>query len=71
MKTSREIKYYSAPMGYICTIPKGTPVVPARNLPDKMRAFWAKRWEGMNEQAESYYRNYGFLLYPNELENDN
>ena len=68
MKTKRDIQYYSN-MGYVCTIPKGTPVKQARNLPDDMFAFWCEKWDDMNEIAESYYRNYGFLLYANEVEN--
>ena len=69
MKTIRELKFYSAPYGYIATIPKGTPVIPASNLPRKDH-FWAEEWQGMTEVASSWQRNYGFLIAPNEVENE-
>jgi hypothetical protein len=68
MKTKRDIQYYSVPMGYVCTIPKGTQVKPAKNLPDNMLGFWAEKWPEMSELAESYYRNYGFLVYSDDVE---
>ena len=61
MKVVKEdISYKASPYGYIATIPKGTPVKPATNLPDG--GYWAEDWEGMDEKASSWSRNYGFHL---------
>jgi len=65
MKTKKEIKYPAAWVGYI-TIPKGTPVILATNLPYK--AYWCEPWEGMTDEQESWQRNYGFLIQPYEVE---
>ena len=68
MRTKKEIRYKSAPYGHIAIIPKGTPVIPADNLPQG--GYWAEPWSGMNEQEESWQRNYGFHLTDEEVEND-
>jgi hypothetical protein len=60
VKTSRDIAYRSAPYGWIATIPAGTPIERADNLPDG--GYWAMEWPGMTDQQESYFRNYGFHL---------
>lgn len=48
-------------------VPKGTIVDAADNLPETGR-YWARRWEGMGEVAESWHRNYGFMLMEHEVE---
>ena len=59
-RTSHAIEY-SLPMGGKVTIPAGTPVEPASNLPDSSPIkYWVKPWQGMDEYAESHERNYGF-----------
>jgi hypothetical protein len=60
-RVKNDIRYTTAPYGYIATIPAGTPVIPATNLP-KPGQYWAEPWEGMSDQAESWHRTYGFLL---------
>lgn len=59
--TKHVIDYKSAPYGHITIIPAGTPVVSASNLPAK-GLYWAEPWNGMNEQEQSWQRNYGFLV---------
>src|SRR5512147_1058118 len=56
--TKAWIDYQSAPYGKIAYIPAGIPVEPATNLPEG--GYWVQPWQGMNEQAESWQRNYGF-----------
>ena len=65
MKTKEEIEYKAAPYGRIATIPKGTAVIPADNLP--IGGFWVQPWPGMDEQADGWMRNYGFLLFTSEV----
>jgi hypothetical protein len=50
-------------------IPAGTPAIPATNLPGT-GLYWAEPWEGMSEEAESWQRNYGFLLTENEVSHE-
>ena len=59
--TNKPIDYQSAPYGHIATIPAGTSVVPATNLPKK-GLYWAEPWEGMTEEEQSWQRGYGFLI---------
>ena len=66
--TAKEIVYKGIPYGYIATIPKGTKVVEATNLPGKGQ-YWAEKWKDMTIEAEAWYRNYGFLLSEDEVEN--
>jgi len=52
-------------------IPAGTLIIPATNLSgDKRRCFWLneipKDYKD-NEEFKSWYRNYGFLIYPEDL----
>jgi len=55
--------YEAAPYGRVCYIPAGIPVVPASNLPaNGTPQYWVGEWKGMNEQAQSWQRNYGFLV---------
>lgn len=62
MKTTRDITY-RYPMTGSVVIPAGTTVVPADNLPtDSEVKYWACKWHGMDEIAESHERNYGFGL---------
>ncbi len=60
MKTKNDIDYQAAPYGHIATIPKGTEVTKATNLPNG--GFWVKKWNGMTLKAKSWLDNYGFLL---------
>lgn len=66
--TRSTIEYRAAPYGYITTIPKGTSVIPASNLPATPARFWAEPWEGMSEDAEGWERNYGFLIEADQVE---
>lgn len=59
--TTNWIDYQAAPYGKIAHIPAGVAVIPATNLPEKGK-FWVSIWHGMTEQAESWQRNYGFLV---------
>jgi hypothetical protein len=63
MKTQSAIEYKAAPYGHIATIPAGTTVQRASNLPasDGVQ-YWAKGWRGMTKGERSWQRNYGFLL---------
>lgn len=69
MLVTKKNIHYTPPcfMSTNMNIPKGTEVVPADNLTEKNR-YWAKPWEGMTQEEESWYRNYGFLLYAYEVE---
>lgn len=68
--TKKWIEYKSAPYGKITTIPAGVPVTPATNLPKgELPLYWVSPWEGMSETAESWQRNYGFLVDANEVKN--
>lgn len=67
--TNRTIEYKAAPHGHIATIPEGTPVIPATNLPsDEGQRYWAEPWEDMSEDAEGWQRNYGFLIDDEDVE---
>ena len=68
MKTKREIEYhsYNATPSLVAVIPAGTSVIPATNLPSQM-GYWAKNWEGMDSRAESWARNYGFFINPEDV----
>tara|TARA_Y100000114_G_scaffold148683_1_gene162039 strand:- start:373 stop:543 length:171 start_codon:yes stop_codon:yes gene_type:complete len=48
------------PYGLIATIPKGTRVIPADNLPQG--GFWAEKWEGMSAIQEAWLDSYGFHI---------
>jgi hypothetical protein len=65
-QTAQDIEYRAAPYGGIATIPAGTPVTPANNLPDTGQ-YWVEEWEGMTEEELSWHRNYGFLVQENEV----
>lgn len=65
MKTTTQIEYKCEPYGNIATIPKGTPVEPATNLPEG--GFWVKSWPNMTAAEESWQRNYGFHVSSNEV----
>jgi hypothetical protein len=69
MRTKSDIEYRAAPYGLIAVIPRGTPVVEAKNLPaEHGPRWWALPWEAMSEAEESWMRNYGFLLESSEVE---
>jgi len=63
--TDKDIKYKAAPYGFIATIPAGTSLIPAGNLPDG--GYWAEPWEGMTKVAEAWGRNYGFHITEEDL----
>lgn len=66
MQTKQAIEYRK-PWGVgSFTIPKGVKVNPASNLPNSC-GYWAESWDGMTEEEESHQRNYGFLVFPDEL----
>lgn len=68
MKTSRDIQYNIGNWNRI-TIPAGTKVIPATNLPGDDK-HWCEPWEGMSESAQSWMESYGFLVYDEEVEED-
>jgi len=63
--TSREIRYKPAGTLLDFTIPKGTPVIPAVNLPGLK--WWARPWEGAGEGAVRYAECPGFLIQNDEV----
>lgn len=63
--TKHDIEYRPAPYGCVATIPAGTRVVPANNLPNPGQ-YWAEPWANMSDRAESWQRNYGFLIEKSE-----
>jgi hypothetical protein len=66
MKTRADIDYRAAPYPQsIATIPAGTPVIPASNLPSG--GYWVQPWPGMSASAESWQHNYGFLINDDEV----
>lgn len=65
IKTTKAIEYNCAPYGHIATIPAGTELIPASNLPNG--GYWAEPWEGMSEEAESWMNNYGFHITDEDL----
>jgi hypothetical protein len=69
MKTSHTIEYRPVFWtGPSMVIPKGTPVIPASNLPaEDGERFWAEPWTGMSDREASWQRNYGFLLDTDEV----
>ena len=66
MKTKTDIMYCVPSYGFIALIPAGTPVIPAENLPEP--CFWAEPWPNMGREAAAWDRNYGFLIWPEEIE---
>jgi hypothetical protein len=64
MKIKKDIQYHSTPYGFIATIPKGTSLIPATNLPNhkEEKLFWAKEWQNMSDKEKSWMNNYGFLI---------
>ncbi|TVS08234.1 MAG: hypothetical protein EA417_23160 [Gammaproteobacteria bacterium] len=60
MITVRDIEYSASPYGHIATIPAGTKVERAHNLPGNH--FWALPWKGMTRKAYDWFKGYGFLL---------
>ena len=62
MRTSKDIQFHPV-FGVAATIPKGTRVTPATNMPrDSHIKYWAEPWEGMSPQAQSWQRTMGFGL---------
>jgi len=66
MRTKKDIEYKAAPYGYIATIPAGTAVHDADNLPARQGSqarYWACAWVGMTDKAKAWMDGgYGFLL---------
>lgn len=69
LKTTKLIEYHAAPIGYIATIPAGTKLDPASNLPAEPgnAKYWARAWPRMTNQAKSWRQNYGFLVGEKDL----
>ena len=45
------------------TIPAGTEVIPATNMPESSRIkYWAEPWPGMSDDARDWCRTIGFGL---------
>lgn len=71
MKTNKPIDYAAAGSLFSCTIPQGTPVTEATNLPpdaDGNTQYWAEDWPGMTPEEESWGRNYGFVISKEDVE---
>jgi hypothetical protein len=68
LKTATDIEYRMEWCGKT-TIPAGTPVIPADNLPGPSR-YWAESWDGMTETDQSWARTYGFLIGPDDVTTD-
>ena len=68
--TNKTIEYHSEPHGFIATIPAGTRVDPADNLPGNQIRFWARAWESIDDTAASWHRNYGFLIQAADVDVD-
>ena len=67
MKTKYKIPYAAFPYRTIATIPAGTPVVPATNLPEG--GYWVdEEWARMTAEPQSWMRNYGCLVTDEEVE---
>tara|TARA_R110002020_G_scaffold226009_4_gene436368 strand:+ start:626 stop:826 length:201 start_codon:yes stop_codon:yes gene_type:complete len=66
MKTKHKIVYNSMPYGKLATIPKGTPVIPADNIPS--RGYWIENWKGMTAAQKSWSENYGYHATAGEVE---
>ena len=60
MRTSNDIRYKFGFLGgnIEATIPAGTPVVRADNLPQG--GYWVEKWEGMTYPEECWHSAYGF-----------
>jgi len=67
MLVTKETITYHTGTG-IFSIPKGVPVTLATNLVLLKQHYWVEPWEGMSAQAESWQRNYGFLVRMDEVE---
>jgi len=70
-KTNRQLSYQSAPYGIVTVIPAGTPCILATNLPERKDGkpqYWAEPWPNRSPIAESWQRNYGFLIGPDDVE---
>ena len=65
MKTKKETEYRVMPYGKVATIPAGTPVVPADNVPEG--GYWVLPWRGMDEATKSRHQNYGFRVTADEV----
>lgn len=65
MQVKHKIPYASFPYGTIATIPAGTPVIPATNLPEG--GYWVEPWDGMTAEQASWQRTYGFHVTDDEV----
>ena len=68
MRTSKELTF--SPMGFngSVTIPAGTLVTRATNLPeDSEIKFWVEPWEGCTEYERRWCETYGFGLRRGEV----
>ena len=63
--TKEEVIYRPYPYQWKATIPRGTPVVMAANLPGE--SYWVEPWDDMTKHEESWHRTYGFHLMPDEV----
>ena len=71
MRTKYEISYRPFPNLKTFTIPEGTPVTLATNLPQTDGGkYWAQPWAGMTNEEKSWERNYGFLIRQEEVRED-
>ncbi len=66
MKLQRGVRYQTsaALSPHIdVTIPAGTEIIPATNMPETSRIkYWAQPWPGMSEDAREWCRTIGFGL---------
>lgn len=61
MQTKDDIDYEAVPYHLKFTIPAGTNVTPAKDLP-AYGLWWALPWEGITDEAALWLKCYGFLL---------
>lgn len=64
--TKHPTTYKPADRGAVATIPAGTIVTPADNLP--RGGYWVTRWPAASDRAVSWGRCYGFHVTPEEVE---
>jgi hypothetical protein len=67
-------RYYGWALSYKCTVPAGTPIIPANNQPwredaDEHIVAWVVTDElPLTEEAQSWAESYGFPVYRSDLD---
>ena len=63
--TKADIPYKPFPYLWTATIPAGTKVIRATNLPGE--SYWAEPWENMTPEELGWQQGYGFRLTSDEV----